>query len=133
MMPHEDPYHGNLDLAQGINALDMGTPFTISPSGELLDRPDDLHAPEVTIVEGTAPADIEIGDPRFEALTGLSNQQGYSGPIMHSSEFISVGMVRDLRQQAHLDGHPMTLVATEVIDPSDPDALVGLVLLKLTA
>lgn len=133
MTLHDDPYFGDLDLTQKINALDMGTPFTISPSGELLDRPDDLHAPEVTIVEGTAPADIEIGDPRFEALTGLSNQEGYSGPIMHSSEFIGTGMVRTLRQQAHLDGHPLTFVTTEVVDLDDPDALVGWVLLKLAA
>lgn len=32
----------------------------------------------------------------WELMNGYSGQQGYSGPVMHSSEFIGGGMARDI-------------------------------------
>lgn len=45
------------------------------------------HAPELT--------DGEVS-PGWRLLDGYSGQYGYSGPIMHTSEFIGGGMERDI-------------------------------------
>ena len=50
---------------------------------------DDFHAPELS--EG------ELLDRRWEFFsTGYTGQYGYSGPIMHDSEYIGGGLARDI-------------------------------------
>jgi hypothetical protein len=40
--------------------------------------------------------DDELDSDRWELLDGYSGQYGYSGPVMHPSEFIGGGMARDI-------------------------------------
>lgn len=61
---------------------------TVTRDGRVLDGPDNLYAPDVL--------DDEIQSEGWEFLDGYSGQYGYSGPIMHSSEFIGGGMARDI-------------------------------------
>jgi hypothetical protein len=58
--------------------------------GSVADEPG-VWAPEVYAdgVDVTVPAGWEL-------LTGYSGQYGYSGPVMHPSEFIGGGMARDI-------------------------------------
>lgn len=40
--------------------------------------------------------DGELDSDEWELLDGYSGQHGYSGPVMHNSEFIGGGMARDI-------------------------------------
>ena len=59
----------------------------VTPKGVLIYRPD-IPAPEVM--------DGELIGQGWTLMNGYSGQHGYSGPIMHSSEFIGGGMERDI-------------------------------------
>lgn len=77
--------------------VEFDHPFTIHPDGTMTDGPRDLYAPDLT--------DDELdGDDRWRMVTGYSGQHGYSGPIMHNSEYLGGGMARDVL------AHPGTYV-----------------------
>lgn len=59
----------------------------VTAAGDVIDRPD-LHAPDLY--------DDELADPDWVLLDGYSGQHGYSGPMMHASEFIGGHMERDM-------------------------------------
>lgn len=48
-------------------------------------------------VYGPALFDDEIDSSEWTLLDGFSGQQGYSGPMMHASEYIGGGLERHIR------------------------------------
>lgn len=51
-------------------------------------------------------------------LIGYSGQEGYSGPVMHSSEFIGGGLARDILAEP---GDYVAVVIDAMSDDDDPD------------
>lgn len=45
---------------------------------------------------------------QWNLWTGYTGQYGYSGPIMHPSEILRGGIVRDMVHKAQGEGHPVT-------------------------
>lgn len=54
-----------------------------------ISEPSDVFAPEMN--------DGEVYDG-WELLTGFTGQYGYSGPMMHASEFVGGGLERHIRE-----------------------------------
>lgn len=95
--------------ADTLNAnIDFDCPFTILNvrGGHTFIGPSDAYAPEVTLYtdkehNGVGEEEID-GVPwnqpqkTWEVVNGYSGQHGYSGPTMHSSEFLGGGMARDV-------------------------------------
>lgn len=59
----------------------------VTAAGDIIDR-SDLYAPDLY--------DDELADPDWVLLDGYSGQHGYSGPMMHASEFIGGRMASDI-------------------------------------
>jgi hypothetical protein len=66
--------------------VDFDRPFYVSPE-KTLEFTEDI-APDIL--------DDELSDEGWEFVTGYSGQHGYSGPIMHSSEFFGGRMAQDV-------------------------------------
>lgn len=60
----------------------------VTDSGEIIER-GDVYAPDLH--------DSQLDDDTWSLMNGYSGQYGYSGPIMHSSEFVGGRMERDIR------------------------------------
>ena len=102
--------------------IDLDCPFTVTTCHVITDRHEGLHAPEVCWSEDGG---LEVQSEEWEAWsTGMSNQWGYTGPIMHPSEYLGGGMAQTLLDE------PGTYVITEVDDLDDPDAPPGWIMLK---
>ena len=85
--------------------MDFDSPITVHDDGTVTSA-DDIYAPDLH--------DGELYSPKWALMTGYSGQYGYSGPIMHPSEFIGGRMANDILDQ------PGTYVA--LVDyPTDPD------------
>lgn len=83
--------------------VEFDCPFIVvaQRGGETLivDAEDSLYAPSVNDYvdqSGSSVGNLEIEDSAWEAVTGYSGQDGYSGPEMHSSEFLGGRMARDV-------------------------------------
>jgi hypothetical protein len=61
----------------------------VHPDGSVTDA-DGVYAPELHDGE------LSTLDTRWALMDGYSRQDRYSGPIMHTSEFIGGGMERDI-------------------------------------
>lgn len=113
MNPHDNLQH----TANAINALDFDHAFTLHPDGSITDAAPGVHAPDL--------CDETIESDAWEfASRGMSNQDRYDGPILHSSEFVSAGMVRTWLEEA--DGEPVALVLvvayyTEEVEDGEPE------------
>ena len=119
-----------IDIANHINRLELGTAFGMSQGGAV-QALIEIDVPQVHI---TADRDVlEIGRSGWAVLSGFSQQQGYSGPIIHSSEFFSGPMARQLHFETIRKGSDRVYALVEVTDPDDPDALVGWAVLERTA
>ena len=66
----------------------------VRADGTVVDGPDGVYAPGLH--------DGELDGPGWVLLNGYSGQDRYSGPIMHSSEFIGGGMARDILSEPGL-------------------------------
>jgi len=76
-----------------------------------INEPRDMHAPN--LYDG----ELHCGALAWSLMNGYSGQHGYSGPIMHSSEFIGGRMADDILTQP---GVYVALVDMPS-DDSDPD------------
>lgn len=80
--------------ADNLNqAMEFDHVIQVHADGAVTDAPDTVHAPELY--------DDELHHHTFGPLTwtlmnGYSGQHGYSGPMMHQSEFIGGGLARDI-------------------------------------
>lgn len=119
-----------IDIANHINKLELGTAFGMSQRGAV-QALIEIDVPQVNI---TADRDVlEIERSGWAALSGFSNQEGYSGPIIHPSEFFSGPMARQLHFETISKKSDRVYALVEVTDPDDPDALVGWAVLERTA
>jgi hypothetical protein len=75
----------------------------------------DLHAPGLY--------DDEVQSDDWELMNGYSGQYGYSGPMMHDSEYIGGGLERDILAQPGYYVALVNYVTTE--DPEDDDNMSG--------
>lgn len=111
------------NAVRAIGALDFYQAFTIdAATGEVAEH---RRAPysEVDYYEG----DLTVPAP-WKAVPGLSCQYGYSGPIMHASEQVSLGIVRQLVEQYPGAQYVLRPVFDSAID-DDGDDLVGWIIL----
>lgn len=113
-------------IARYINAFDFGSVFTLAPTGEIADRRD-LHAPTVWHDDEL---DVIIEGRGWTALTGMTGQYSYNGAVMHSSEYIGVGIIDRLLDLADDDTQTFTIVTVEVLD--DPEHPAGWAILHYT-
>ena len=67
--------------------MDFDHVVQVLPNGEVVDA-QGVYAPELY--------DDQLFDPSWTLLDGYSGQSGYSGPMMHASEFIGGRMERDI-------------------------------------
>jgi hypothetical protein len=68
--------------------MDFDHVIRVHPDGTVT-YPADVYAPELD-------DDDTVLGGEWELLDGYSGQQGYSGPIMHPSEYIGGGMADDI-------------------------------------
>jgi len=80
----------------------------VHPDGTVTEP--DIYAPELH--------DGEVS-PGWSLLNGYSGQYGYSGPIMHPSEFIGGGMARDILAEP---GIYVALVAYRTPEDTDDES-----------
>jgi hypothetical protein len=91
-----------LETYQVISALhDFGKPLNeimefdhvieVKPNGLIVDV-NGIYAPDLRNGE------LETSADEWDLMDGYSGQSGYSGPIMHNSEFIGGGMERKIRE-----------------------------------
>lgn len=103
--------------------IEFGCPFYVVPGGIIVSTLPNVYAPSVYIyVDDDGQQTPDSDDPHiesddWEAVTGYSGQHGYSGPVMHASEFLGGRMAEDVLS------HPGTYTVCSVECLSDdPDA-----------
>lgn len=112
----------NLDDAIGFDA-----PFNLSlrdDTGRVtLSRADGVYAPTVELDPeyGVLVDSYVIDRSRWRAVSGFSGQHGYSGPIMHASEFIGGGMADYLLSTA--DDCPTYVVCEVAVTECDDECM----------
>lgn len=112
---------GNLSDLDHILSLTF-PPIRVNLDGTL--TTEDIYAPD-SFDMGTDDADV-IGQARsagWELVTGYSNQHGYSGPVMHTSEYIGASMVRAILATP-------AVYAVASVDDADDGYPVGWVLMR---
>lgn len=100
-------------LAGKIQAVDFDHVFRVTDT-DVVDVPGQ-YAPDVT---NDPDGDVEVGRG-WQCLTGMTGQYGYSGAVMHPSEYIGEGIARRMREmawQAEQDGHALAFAVVEVRD-----------------
>lgn len=95
--------------------MEFDHPVYVSADGTVTDPPCHLYAPELTGVD-----DSELQAQARAAgwaglLTGHTGQHGYSGPVMHPSEYVGGGLERDIL------ANPGWYVVTTVTDDENED------------
>lgn len=79
-----------LDDIMGLTSL----PINVNPDGTLTELDNYPLEPDAYVdTDGT---DHFEGDPRWKPMAGYSGQHGYSGPVMHASEYIGGRMAEDI-------------------------------------
>jgi hypothetical protein len=92
----------------------------VHEDGSITGGPDGVYAPELY--------DGELSDTAYgrslsgwELQSGYSGQYGYSGPVMHPSEYIGGGLERDIRSTPGLWVALVNYVTTDGDDEDDID------------
>jgi len=128
-------------LVDYVQNLTFGTPILITPDG-------DITEPSVNILDENnhwvysvttcelfthnielLVNEIPIHKTNWIALTHMSNQSGYSGPILHESEQISVGIIQKLINIARDLNKPTLFVISPVLNDTE-DNYVGWCILR---
>lgn len=89
-------------MGESLNeTMQAGHAVRVHPGGRVADAPDGVYVPEGAYVheEGAEPVLEADG---WELMTGYSGQHGYTGPVMHNSEYIGGGLERDIRERPGL-------------------------------
>lgn len=104
------------------SSVEFECPFLVVGPNTIEPRPDAI-SPEVTI-ETDADGQY-IGDPEtwdgWEFVTGYSGQYRYSGPCMHSSEYLGGRMAQDVLDDV---GAVYVVCAVYPLDGSEPESWV---------
>lgn len=101
-----------------ITNSDFGTPFIINPDGTF--RIDDNSYGEYSVNytgnDGNGNDYLELDD-NWVAVSGMSGQHDYSGPVMHTSETLTSGIIDSI-----VSDKPVRICLSLVTDMSDdPD------------
>jgi hypothetical protein len=75
------------------DAVEFDSPFRVYEGGKIGDA-EDIYAPELM--------DGELLGDGWAFISGYSGQDGYSGPIMHSSEYLGGKMAQDVLDEPGL-------------------------------
>lgn len=86
-MPTPDITADNLNDVMAFDHV-----IQVHPDGTVTDAPATVHAPELHDGELHHHPDA----PQWTLMDGYSGQHGYSGPLMHQSEYIGGGLARDI-------------------------------------
>lgn len=109
-------------LADLIQAQDFDHVWTVGLDRTVRDVPN-LYAPTVT---NDPDGDIIIDDESWHALTGKSGQYGYSGAVMHPSEYIGEYLAMDIAHacdEAYEDGRKLAWSVVTVDDDDDGEPI----------
>src|ERR1035437_826512 len=74
-------------IASLNDMMDFDHVVQVLPGGQVVDA-QGVYAPSLY--------DDDLDDSSWSLMDGYSGQSGYSGPIMHNSEFIGGGLERDI-------------------------------------
>jgi hypothetical protein len=90
--------HKRVDVTELNSFVEFDAPFRVMPDGSVDNSLPNVYAPSVY---GYGDADGQVteretidGREDWEFVDGFSGQYGYSGPVMHPSEFLGGGMAR---------------------------------------
>lgn len=122
---------GSVSPDQLNGLVEFDSPFEVTADGEVVTPLSGVYAPSVyqySDEDGQSVGDPEIDGEGWDFVDGYSGQSGYSGPVMHPSEYLGGGMARDVLAE------PGIYAVTEVVDPEDEDPgdPIGWVLVKRT-
>ena len=106
--------HRSQITANTLNTrIDFDSAFGVDSDGNIIDAPD-AYSPDVEHCEVNG---VDIQSDDWEAFSGgYTGQYGYSGPVMHASEFIGGRLAEDILNT------PGTYVICSVDVNCDPDA-----------
>lgn len=96
--------------------INFDSPFIVLPNGEF-ERARSIYGPSAYHDED---CDIYLDSSGWTALTGYTGQHGYNGAVLHSSEYLGGGLLKDI-----LDDVGGVYCLTVVEDMEDPDNPVG--------
>ena len=99
-------------LAQHMTDVEFGAVFTVYPDGTWSET-SELHVPDVV---NDPDADVWVASDRWEPLTGMTGQYGYSGAVMHPSELPGEGMAQRLLDIAADEERPVSFALQTVWD-----------------
>lgn len=102
--------NGLISMSTLNDVMEIDHVIQVHEDGTITDAPADVWAPSLN--------DGEVDDDRWTLMKGYSGQYGYSGPIMHNSEYIGGRMEQDIRETP---GFYVALVNTYL----DDDVLEG--------
>lgn len=71
--------------------INFDSPFVVLPNGEFATV--NIYSPSVY---NSDTEDIYIESTEWEALTGYTGQHGYNGAVLHSSEYLGGGLLKDI-------------------------------------
>lgn len=101
-------------IEDAVARVDFYVPFYLSADGQVTERLD-LDGPQVY---HDPTNDIEVdGSEHWRALTGYTGQYGYRGAVMHASEYVGGGLLRDMLD----DPGVYVLTVVEVLPEDDED------------
>lgn len=109
---------GELDmLADRIQHFDFDHCFTLHADGSI-DEPSGVWAPNVY---HDPTGDVEIEDPAWSCVVGLTGQDSYHGACMHASEYVGRGVAEYMLDMCQDDPVTFALVVVYVLPEDDDD------------
>jgi hypothetical protein len=107
------------------DSIMFDSPFTVEDDGIVLNGRtgphEGIYAPEIYWADGA----LEFHDDDWSLVDGFSGQYGYSGPIMHVSEYLGGGMADYVLETP---GIYVVVVVDDILD-DESDEPVGWALL----
>ncbi len=106
---HKDPYYRSV-AEDGLNSqMEFSHAITVWPDGTLTDASRDVQRTAPESADGDADALTDgSAEQGWSLLDGFSSQYSYSGPVMHTSEYIGGSMARYILSTP---GHYVAVVA----------------------
>ena len=81
--------------AETLHDAEFGTPFHLHKDGTLR-KVVDFPESYIRMIDSDGNDIFEGIEHGYAPVWGLTGQHGYSGPIMHESEFVSAGMLQGI-------------------------------------
>lgn len=94
------------------NSIEFDTAFIVLPDGEYAETGE-----YVPSVYNDSETDVYVESSQWEALTGYTGQHGYSGAVLHPSEYFGGGLLKDVSED--IGGEYALTVVYGLEDDSD--------------